>query len=78
MWDGEVRTPLLVFPGAPEPMQAATLSFCRLKFRRGLLAIAERYNTARPHMSLGGRTPDEVYHARFPAIASQIANAEWP
>ncbi len=39
----------------------------REAFRRELLELAEWYNAERPHMSLGGRTPDEVYHGRFPA-----------
>jgi hypothetical protein len=39
----------------------------RDEFRRELLLMAEWYNTARPHMSLQGRTPDELYYTRFPA-----------
>lgn len=37
------------------------------RFRRELTLWAEWYNGHRPHMTLGGRTPDEVYHGRFPA-----------
>ncbi len=39
----------------------------REAFRRELLEMAAWYNTERPHMSLNGQTPDEVYRARFPA-----------
>ena len=36
-------------------------------FRRELLAIVEWYNEHRPHTTLGGKTPCEVYENRFPA-----------
>jgi hypothetical protein len=36
-------------------------------FRRELDLIAEWYNEHRPHETLAGRTPNEVYHRRFPA-----------
>jgi putative transposase len=39
----------------------------REALRRELLEMTAWYNTERPHMSLNGQTPDEVYHARFPA-----------
>jgi len=39
----------------------------REAFRRELLEMAAWYNTERPHMSLSGQTPNEVYHARCPA-----------
>ena len=35
--------------------------------RREVGLIAAWYNGERPHMALGGRTPDEVYFDRFPA-----------
>ena len=37
------------------------------KFRQELSLIIEWYNQQRPHATLGGRTPDEVYYRRFPA-----------
>jgi transposase InsO family protein len=43
------------------------VSLRRETFREELLALAAWYNAERPHMSLGGQTPDEAYHARFPA-----------
>jgi hypothetical protein len=36
-------------------------------FRKELLMIVEWYNAHRPHSTLGGRTPDEVYYKHFPA-----------
>jgi hypothetical protein len=39
----------------------------REAFQRELDAIAQWYNGSRCHTRLGGRTPDEVYHGRFPA-----------
>ncbi len=39
----------------------------RESFQRELVAIADWYNACRPHTWLGGRTPDEVYHGRYPA-----------
>ena len=39
----------------------------RERFRRELAAIVEWYNEYRPHSWLGGRTPNEVYHGRYPA-----------
>lgn len=36
-------------------------------FRKEIELIAQWYNTARPHSTLGGRTPDEVYYRHFPA-----------
>ena len=35
-------------------------------FRREMGAIADWYNQHRPHMTLGGKTPNEVYEASFP------------
>ncbi len=37
-------------------------------FRRELVAIAEWYNAFRPHAWLGGKTPDESYGGKYPAI----------
>lgn len=42
----------------------------RQAFFRELACLALWYNLDRPHMSLDGRTPDEVYHSCLPAIAS--------
>ena len=39
----------------------------REAFRREVIAIGEWYNQHRPHMTLGGKTPNEVYQGRFPA-----------
>ena len=39
----------------------------RESFRCELVAIAQWYNEHRPHMTLGGKTPNEVYDRRFPA-----------
>jgi hypothetical protein len=36
-------------------------------FRSELVAIAQWYNEHRPHATLGGTTPNEVYEGRFPA-----------
>jgi putative transposase len=36
-------------------------------FRREMVAITEWYNEHRPHMTFGGKTPNEVYATRFPA-----------
>jgi putative transposase len=36
-------------------------------YQRELTAIADWYNACRPHTRLGGKTPDELYHGRFPA-----------
>lgn len=39
----------------------------RQAFRQELLSFVGWYNEHRPHTTLGGRTPDEVYHRHFPA-----------
>lgn len=39
----------------------------RASFRYELIAITEWYNEHRPHVTLGGKTPNEVYERRFPA-----------
>ena len=36
-------------------------------FRREVALVLGWYNEHRPHATLGGRTPDEVYFRRFPA-----------
>ena len=38
----------------------------RRAFLRELRYLASWYNSHRPHMTLGGRTPDEVYHRLCP------------
>lgn len=40
------------------------------EMRRELAVYSAWYNEHRPHTWLGGRTPDEVYNSRPPAIAS--------
>ena len=37
------------------------------EFRQELRLLTEWYNGCRPHATLGGRTPDEVYFQRFPS-----------
>ena len=39
----------------------------RDKFRQELLSIVEWYNRYKPHTTLAGRTPDEVYYRKYPA-----------
>lgn len=39
----------------------------RESFRNELSMIVQWYNEHRPHDSLGGKTPNEVYETRFPA-----------
>jgi hypothetical protein len=39
----------------------------RARFQQELDATIQWYNQFRPHTWLGGRTPDEVYFAAFPA-----------
>jgi hypothetical protein len=39
----------------------------RERFQRELHFFGEWYNAHRPHTTLGGRTPNEVYCRRFPA-----------
>ncbi len=36
-------------------------------FRQEMVLIGEWYNEHRPHMTLGGKTPNEIYEKRFPA-----------
>ena len=36
-------------------------------FLQELLCFRDGYNESRPHMTLGGKTPNEVYDERFPA-----------
>jgi hypothetical protein len=43
------------------------IPLCRRLFCREVEAAIRWYNEFRPHTTLGGRTPDEVYFARFPA-----------
>ena len=43
------------------------IPYRRDKFREELLAAVEWYNKFRPHSTLDGRTPDEVYYRKFPA-----------
>ena len=39
----------------------------RETFRRELVSFIDWYNEHRPHTTLGGKTPEEVYHNRYPA-----------
>ena len=52
----------------------------REAFRSELLSFAAWYNGYRPHMWLGGRTPDEAYHALQPANEQPRIEprARWP
>jgi len=52
----------------------------RHAFRRELQLVLGWYNGHRPHMTLRGRTPDEVYFARSPANRSPRCEPRplWP
>lgn len=52
----------------------------REAFRRELLSIVGWYNEHRPHITLGGRTPNEVYFARYPANRKPRwePRSQWP
>jgi putative transposase len=52
----------------------------RQSFRRELALFCGWYNEARPHMTLAGRTPDEVYCDHFPATRKPRfePRARWP
>jgi putative transposase len=43
------------------------IPMCAAAFRRDLQLIVDWYNAHRPHAALNGRTPNEVYFAKFPA-----------
>ena len=43
------------------------ISYRREAFLRELTEIVAWYNSSRPHTWLGGKTPNEVYFAKFPA-----------
>ena len=47
--------------------QLPMISFRRESFRHEVTAIAAWYNEHRPHMTLGGKTPNEVYDGHYPA-----------
>ena len=47
--------------------QLPLIPLSRERFRKELLLIREWYNEHRPHMTLGGKTPHEVYDKHFPA-----------
>jgi len=51
-------------------LQLPLVPFRQEKFRRELAIALGGYNVHRPHMSLGGKTPDEVYFRRYPANRS--------
>ena len=52
----------------------------REAFLRELRYLAAWYNSHRPHMTLGGRTPDEVYHRLRPMNRQPRfePRAKWP
>jgi putative transposase len=50
-----------------EGLAGLVIPLCRTKFRAELLTIIGWYNAHRPHTTLRGRTPDEVYFRQFPA-----------
>ena len=56
------------------------MSFRAKTFRQELLWFAAWYNQHRPHTTLGGRTPDEVYFQERPANQSPRfePRALWP
>jgi transposase InsO family protein len=43
------------------------IPYRRNSFQRELMAVADWYNGSRAHTRLGGGTPDERYHGRYPA-----------
>ena len=49
-------------------------------FRREVALVLDWYNEHRPHTTLGGRTPNEVYFRRFPANRKPRfeARSRWP
>ena len=47
--------------------QLSLISLSRESFRQEMVLIGAWYNEDRPHMTLGGKTPNEVYEKRFPA-----------
>jgi putative transposase len=52
----------------------------RSDFRRELALFVDWYNESRPHSTLAGRTPNEVYHRRHPAKRKPRfePRARWP
>src|SRR6185369_12658508 len=56
------------------------IPFRRETFRRDLLSFVAWYNGFRPHTTLGGRTPDEVYHGLAPANEAERVEprTRWP
>ena len=50
-----------------EGTQRIMAALKRRKFRRQLASFITWYNHHRPHTTLGGKTPDEVYFGEFPA-----------
>jgi putative transposase len=50
-----------------EATQTHLVSLGRETFRHELVLFIEWYNGYRPHTTLGGKTPEEVYHRRYPA-----------
>lgn len=49
-------------------------------FRREVAVVLDGYNEHRPHTTLGGKTPNEVYFGRFPANRKPRfePRARWP
>ena len=47
--------------------QLSLIPLRRETFRQEMVLIGAWYNEHRPHMTLGGKTPNEVYGKRFPA-----------
>ena len=57
-----------------------TIPFALDRMREEVRLIVEHYNRFRPHQGLTGRTPDEVYFDREPAIEKPRwePRAKWP
>ena len=53
-----------------ECLRVLLVPYRREEVMRELNRYGEWYNGFRPHTTLGGRTPDEVYHAKRPANRS--------
>ncbi len=58
----------------------SVVSISQNKFLHEVALLVTWYNEYRPHTTLRGQTPDEVYHAQFPANRKPRyePRAHWP